>query len=146
MYTTTNKDLNCLHVFYRSLTILVLSHIHKTADDHSGPSPFADGYKPLINAFYGKKKKGHVFTCDSLFPLLHYKTHSNCKFPHISLWPISHWDATSVLKKKGNRWFSCMCTHTLASCISAAARGLTPAETWQTSALLRRTEPRGMFF
>lgn len=61
-------------------------------------SPVADGYIILINAFYERKTR-RAFTSESLFPLLHYKTHSIFKFPHISLWPISQWDATSVLKK-----------------------------------------------
>lgn len=52
--------------------------------------------------------------------------------------------------KKGNRWFSCTCcteqSKPLASCISAAARGFSPAETWHTASLLRTEQQhRGMF-
>lgn len=59
--------------------------------------PVTDGYIIFINTVYERRTR-RVFTSESLFPPLHYKTHSIFKFPHISLQPISRWDATSVLK------------------------------------------------
>lgn len=111
-------------------------------------SPVADGCTILINAFYERKTR-RAFTSESLFPPLHYKTHSIFKFPHISLWPIFQWDATSVLKK-GTADFPARAAlnsqthwHRLSVLLPEV---FPPAETWHTSCLLRTEQQhRGMF-